>query len=95
MIALDQIGFGQSDKPLANYHTGMLAEFLARFLAAIGITKASLVGNSIGASVALYKAVHYPQPSTGWCLPTVRASEGKGPRRPRRPTPTSGTFRTA
>ena len=28
VFALDQIGFGQSDKPLANYHTGMLAEFL-------------------------------------------------------------------
>jgi len=25
VFALDQIGFGQSDKPLANYHTGMLA----------------------------------------------------------------------
>jgi 2-hydroxy-6-oxonona-2,4-dienedioate hydrolase len=61
VIALDQIGFGQSDKPLANYHTGMLSEFLARFLATIGVSKASLVGNSMGASVALYTAVHYPQ----------------------------------
>src|ERR1700733_10628448 len=24
VFALDQIGFGESDKPLANYHTGML-----------------------------------------------------------------------
>jgi 2-hydroxy-6-oxonona-2,4-dienedioate hydrolase len=61
VIALDQIGFGESDKPLANYHTGMLSEFLARFLATIGVSKASLVGNSMGASVALYTAVHYPQ----------------------------------
>jgi pimeloyl-ACP methyl ester carboxylesterase len=61
VIALDQIGFGQSDKPLANYHTGMLSEFLARFLATIGVSKASLVGNSMGASVALYTTVHYPQ----------------------------------
>src|SRR5580698_5275128 len=28
VIALDQIGFGQSDQPLANYHVGMLSEFL-------------------------------------------------------------------
>src|ERR1019366_2229226 len=28
VFALDQIGFGESDKPLANYHTGMLADFL-------------------------------------------------------------------
>jgi pimeloyl-ACP methyl ester carboxylesterase len=61
VIALDQIGFGQSDKPLANYHTGMLAEFLARFLPTIGVANASLVGNSMGAGVALFTAVHYPQ----------------------------------
>jgi pimeloyl-ACP methyl ester carboxylesterase len=38
----------------------MLAEFLARFLRAIGIERASLVGNSMGAWVAIYFAVHYP-----------------------------------
>jgi pimeloyl-ACP methyl ester carboxylesterase len=60
VFALDQIGFGQSDKPLASYHTGMLAEFLVDFLTAVNVQKASLVGNSMGASVALYTAVHYP-----------------------------------
>src|SRR3954454_22169969 len=50
VFALDQIGFGESDKPLANYHTGMLAEFLVGFLKAAGIPKASLVGNSMGAA---------------------------------------------
>jgi 2-hydroxy-6-oxonona-2,4-dienedioate hydrolase len=60
VLALDQIGFGQSDKPLANYNTGMLAEFLVDFLNAVNVPKASLVGNSMGASVALYTAVHYP-----------------------------------
>jgi pimeloyl-ACP methyl ester carboxylesterase len=61
VFALDQIGFGESDKPLANYHTGMLAEFLVDFLKAVNVPKASLVGNSMGAGVALYTAVHYPQ----------------------------------
>src|SRR6516164_7359113 len=60
VFALDQIGFGQSDKPLANYHTGMLAEFLVGFLKAVDMPRASLVGNSMGAGVALYTAVHYP-----------------------------------
>jgi pimeloyl-ACP methyl ester carboxylesterase len=60
VFALDQIGFGQSDKPLANYHTGMLADFLVGFLKAIGVPKASLVGNSMGASVALYTAAKFP-----------------------------------
>jgi len=61
VFALDQIGFGQSDKPLANYHTGMLAEFLEDFLKAVHVPKASLVGNSMGAGVALYTAVHFPE----------------------------------
>ena len=60
VFALDEIGFGQSDKPLANYHTGMLAEFLVGFLKAVNIPKASLVGNSMGANVALYTAARYP-----------------------------------
>jgi len=60
VFALDEIGFGQSDKPLANYHTGMLAEFLVGFLKAVNVPKASLVGNSMGAGVALYTAVHFP-----------------------------------
>jgi pimeloyl-ACP methyl ester carboxylesterase len=61
VIVPDQIGFGQSDKPLANYHHGMLAEFLARFMKAIEVPKASVVGSSMGAWVAIYFAVHYPQ----------------------------------
>src|SRR6478672_4418580 len=61
VFALDQIGFGESDKPLANYHTGMLAEFLVGFMKAAGIAKASLVGNSMGAGVALYTAAKFPQ----------------------------------
>ena len=61
VFALDQIGFGQSDKPLANYHTGMLAEFLVGFLKAVNVPKASLVGNSMGAGVALYTAAKIPE----------------------------------
>jgi pimeloyl-ACP methyl ester carboxylesterase len=61
VFALDQIGFGESDKPLANYHTGMLADFLVGFLKAVGVPKASLVGNSMGASVALYTAAKFPE----------------------------------
>src|SRR5689334_13995929 len=29
VIAVDQIGFGQSDKPLTQYHTGVFANFVA------------------------------------------------------------------
>src|SRR4029078_8458041 len=56
VFALHQSCLGDSDKPLANYHTGMLAEFLVGFLKAAGISKASLVGNSIGAGVGVSTA---------------------------------------
>jgi 2-hydroxy-6-oxonona-2,4-dienedioate hydrolase len=61
VIAPDQIGWGASDKPLTIYHGGVFAEFLARFMREIGIAKAALVGQSMGAGVALQMAVKYPQ----------------------------------
>ncbi|HVB36985.1 MAG TPA: alpha/beta fold hydrolase [Vicinamibacterales bacterium] len=61
VIALDEIGFGESDKPLADYNDGMLSEFLVEFMKTIGLQKASLVGNSMGAAIAAYTAVHDPQ----------------------------------
>jgi len=61
VIAPDQIGWGKSDKPMTVYHSGVFAEFLARFMKEIGVPKAALVGQSMGAGVALQMAVHYPQ----------------------------------
>jgi 2-hydroxy-6-oxonona-2,4-dienedioate hydrolase len=61
VIALDQIGFGQSDKPLTIYHSGVFAGFLAQFMKTIGVPKAAIMGQSMGAGVALYLAVHHPE----------------------------------
>ena len=61
VFALDQIGFGQSDKPLTIYHTGVFAGFLAQFMKTIDVPKATLIGQSMGAGVALYTAVHHPE----------------------------------
>ena len=61
VIALDQIGFGQSDKPMTNYHSGVFAGYLAGFMKAIGVPKASLIGQSMGAAVALSLAVEKPE----------------------------------
>jgi pimeloyl-ACP methyl ester carboxylesterase len=61
VIAPDQIGWGASDKPMTIYHSGVFAEFLARFMKEIGVPKAALVGQSMGAGVALQMAVTYPQ----------------------------------
>jgi pimeloyl-ACP methyl ester carboxylesterase len=61
VIALDHVGFGQSDKPLTIYHTGVFAGFLSQFMKAIGVPKATLMGQSMGAGVALYLTVHHPE----------------------------------
>jgi pimeloyl-ACP methyl ester carboxylesterase len=61
VIAPDQIGWGNSEKPMTIYHSGVFAEFLARFMKEIGVPKAALVGQSMGAGVALQMAVSYPQ----------------------------------
>lgn len=61
VIAPDQIGFGQSDKPLTIYHSGVFAGFLAQFMKTIGVDKATIMGQSMGAGVALYLAVHHPE----------------------------------
>jgi pimeloyl-ACP methyl ester carboxylesterase len=61
VIAPDQIGWGASDKPMTIYHGGVFAEFLARFMKEIRVPKAALIGQSMGAGVALQMAVKYPQ----------------------------------
>jgi pimeloyl-ACP methyl ester carboxylesterase len=60
VIAPDQIGFGQSDKPLTAYHSGVFAGFLAEFMKVISVPRATIIGQSMGAGVALFLAVHHP-----------------------------------
>ncbi len=60
VIALDQIGFGKSDKPSLKYRIGTYADFLDKFMAELKIEKASLVGNSMGGWVAGWMAIKYP-----------------------------------
>src|SRR5262245_43005960 len=56
----DQIGFGQSDKPVINYRVATLVEFLNAFYKKLGIEKASLVGNSLGGWTAAAFTIAYP-----------------------------------
>jgi pimeloyl-ACP methyl ester carboxylesterase len=60
VVALDQIGFGKSDKPFLKYRVGTYTDFLDKFLSELKIEKASLVGNSLGGWVAADYAVKYP-----------------------------------
>jgi pimeloyl-ACP methyl ester carboxylesterase len=60
VYALDQLGFGESDKPFINYRVQTLVEFLDGFYRAAGIDTATLVGNSLGGWVAASFALAHP-----------------------------------
>jgi triacylglycerol lipase len=48
VLAIDQIGFGASDKPLIEYRVATLVDFLEAFCEKTGVSKAAVVGNSLG-----------------------------------------------
>jgi 2-hydroxy-6-oxonona-2,4-dienedioate hydrolase len=56
----DQIGFGESDKPMINYRVGTLVDFLDGFCRKLGIAKASVVGNSLGGWTAMAFTIAHP-----------------------------------
>jgi len=57
VIAMDQIGFGRSDKPLIDYKIQTYVDFLNEFLRSLKVEKASFMGESLGGWIsALYAA---------------------------------------
>src|SRR5215212_9238971 len=60
VVVPDQVGFGQSDKPLINYRVGTYVDFLDKFLSELKVERATLVGNSMGGWVASLYALKYP-----------------------------------
>jgi len=51
LIIPDLIGFGYSDKPIADYTPDFFADFLSKFLEVKGIQKPNIVGSSLGGQV--------------------------------------------
>jgi pimeloyl-ACP methyl ester carboxylesterase len=60
VIALDQIGFGKSDKPLTNYRIRTYVDFLDQFYKQLKIERASLVGSSMGGWIAVLFTAAFP-----------------------------------
>ncbi len=58
-IALDLPGFGYSAKPDVPYGIPFFAEFVTKFLRALGIERAHLVGNSMGGHTSTLIAAKY------------------------------------
>ncbi|HEV7844536.1 MAG TPA: alpha/beta hydrolase [Pyrinomonadaceae bacterium] len=61
VVVPDQVGFGQSDKPLINYRVGTYVDFLDRFYGELKIERATLVGNSMGGWVAALYTIAHPE----------------------------------
>jgi pimeloyl-ACP methyl ester carboxylesterase len=61
VIAPDLPGFGDTDKPIRPLHAAFFAEWLASFLAELGVERAHLVGNSMGGRVAIEAGLRHPE----------------------------------
>jgi pimeloyl-ACP methyl ester carboxylesterase len=61
VLALDLPGFGLSDKPARRYGIPFYASCIRAFLDALGIAKAALAGNSLGAMIAEFVAITHPE----------------------------------
>ena len=60
VYAIDLLGFGDSDKPGYDYTIENFARLVKGFIEAAGITRASLVGHSMGGTTAICMAIRYP-----------------------------------
>lgn len=61
VYAIDQLGFGRSDKPLIEYKITTWVDFLLGFMQSQNIGKATLVDNSLGGWIALDFTVQHPE----------------------------------
>ena len=59
-ISLDLRGAGETDKPEGAYSIELFADDVAAFMEAIGITRAHVMGLSLGAAVGMWLAAKYP-----------------------------------
>ncbi len=60
ILAPDNPGFGESDKPVRAYHPVFFARWVRDFMDALGIERAILIGNSMGGRIALETALRFP-----------------------------------
>ncbi|GJL61468.1 MAG: alpha/beta hydrolase [Nitrospirales bacterium] len=60
VITIDLLGSGMSDKPDIDYSPSMFTTFFLKFMNTLDIEKATLVGNSMGAGLAMAIALTQP-----------------------------------
>ncbi len=61
VIAPDLLGHGESAKPMGDYSLGAVASGLRDLLGVLGVTRATIVGQSFGGGVAMQLAYQHPE----------------------------------
>jgi pimeloyl-ACP methyl ester carboxylesterase/putative sterol carrier protein len=61
VLAPDLPGFGDSGKPVQSYDPAYYARWLAAFLDAVGVRRATLIGNSMGGRIAIEMGLAAPE----------------------------------
>lgn len=61
VLTLDMLGSGLSDKPELEYSPTFLLNAFTEFMDKMGIQRATLIGNSLGAGVAIGMALTHPE----------------------------------
>jgi pimeloyl-ACP methyl ester carboxylesterase len=102
VLALDQIGFGSSDKPFMDYSIQTYVDFLGEFLRSLNIHQFTLAGESLGGWIsALYTIESLASENTGpQALPRPQRlilsdSAGMAPLNSASPIPIPGTLADA
>lgn len=60
VVVPDLIGFGYSDKPLADYTPKFFSDFIEKFFAACNLQRPAIVGSSLGGQIAAEYASSHP-----------------------------------
>src|SRR5262245_47971811 len=60
-ITVDLRGTGESDSPDSSYSTELLADDIAAFVQALGLTRVHVAGLSLGAATGMWLAAKYPE----------------------------------
>jgi len=98
-VAVDQRGFGDSDRPESGYAIPEMGTDLIAFLDALGIKRATLVGHSFGSFIARQVAIAQPQRVAERLARSARSGPGgvraRFPGKYRVPPPSARVLRAA
>lgn len=61
LYILDLLGYGYSDRPKVDYTPSLFIDMIRQFMDQLGVSRASLIGNSMGGGIAWAFALTHPE----------------------------------